>query len=91
MKGTPPVTGRAALLDLARTMKPIASAEIRTEHTEGDGQVAYSRGTATWVSGRPPDSGATIRVRQFLGWRKEADGVWRIALEVFLPFEEDPQ
>jgi len=26
-------------------------------------------------------------VRQILLWRREADGVWRIAIEAFLPLE----
>jgi ketosteroid isomerase-like protein len=84
----PPVSGRAALLDLARSMQPIASATIDSDHIEGSGNVAYSYGTAIWTSGRSPDATSTTRVRQVLVWRREADGVWRIALEAFLPLEE---
>jgi ketosteroid isomerase-like protein len=83
-----PIAGRAALLELARTMKPIGSAKISSERIEGSGTVAYSYGTATWTSGRSPDATSTTRVRQILAWRKEADGVWRISLEAFLPLEE---
>ena len=85
----PPVAGRAALLELARSMKPIASATIKSDHIEGSGNVAYSYGTATWTSGRSPGATSTTRVRQVLVWRKEADGVWRISLEAFLPLEAD--
>ena len=85
----PPVAGRAALLELARSMKPIASATINSDHIEGSGNVAYSYGTATWTSGRSPGATSTTRVRQVLVWRKEADGVWRISLEAFLPLEAD--
>ena len=84
---SPPVSGRAALLELARSMKPIASATIDSEHIEGSGNLAYSYGIATWNSGRPPDATSTTRVRQILVWRREADGVWRIAMEAFLPLE----
>jgi ketosteroid isomerase-like protein len=84
----PPVSGRAALLELARSMKPIASATISSDHIEGSGNLAYSYGTATWTSGRSPDATSTTHVRQILVWRREADGVWRIALEAFLPLEE---
>jgi ketosteroid isomerase-like protein len=84
-----PIAGRAALLELARTMQPILSATIRSDHIEGSGTVAYSYGIASWVSRRPPDATSTTRVRQILVWRKEADGVWRIALEAFLPVETD--
>jgi ketosteroid isomerase-like protein len=83
----PPVSGRAALLELARSMKPIASATISSDHIEGSGNVAYSYGTATWTSGRSPDATSTTHVRQILVWRREADGVWRISLEAFLPLE----
>jgi ketosteroid isomerase-like protein len=82
-----PVSGRAALLELARSMKPIASATIRSDHIEGGGNTAYSYGIATWTSGRSPDATSTTRVRQILAWRREADGVWRIAMEAFLPLE----
>jgi ketosteroid isomerase-like protein len=84
----PPVSGRTALLELARSMKPIASATISSDHIEGSGNLAYSYGTATWTSGRSPDATSTTHVRQILVWRREADGVWRIALEAFLPLEE---
>jgi ketosteroid isomerase-like protein len=82
-----PVSGRAALLELARSMKPITSATINSDHIEGSGNVAYSYGTAVWTSGRSPDVTSTTHVRQVLVWRREADGVWRIAMEAFLPLE----
>lgn len=83
----PPVSGRVALLELARSMKPIASATINSDHIEGSGNLAYSYGIATWNSGRPPDATSTTRVRQILVWRRDPDGVWRIAMEAFLPLE----
>jgi len=85
--GAPPISGRVALLELARSMKPIASGMINSDHIEGSGNLAYSYGTATWTSGRPPDATSMTHVRQILVWRREADGVWRIAMEAFLPLE----
>jgi len=85
--GSRPVCGRAELLELARSMKPITSATINSDHIEGSGNVAYSYGTAIWTSGRSPDATSTTHVRQVLVWRREADGVWRIAMEAFLPLE----
>jgi ketosteroid isomerase-like protein len=81
--GSPPVRGRAALLDMARAMTPMSSVRIVPEHTEGDGRLAYMRGTASWVNGRP--SGTTTRVQALMVWRKEADGKWRMAHEVLVP------
>lgn len=86
-----PVSGRVELLELARSMKPITSATINSDHIEGSGNIAYSYGTAIWTSGRSPDATSTNHVRQVLVWRREADGVWRIAMEAFLPLEPDQQ
>ena len=60
---------------------------INSDHIEGSGNLAYSYGTATWTSGRPPDATSVTHVRQILVWRREADGVWRIAMEAFLSLE----
>jgi ketosteroid isomerase-like protein len=81
--GAPTVVGRNALLELARTMKPLSSVRIRTERTEGSGNVAATFGTGTWVNGRPPNAGSTTAVRFVIVWRKESDGRWRIAQEMF--------
>jgi ketosteroid isomerase-like protein len=86
-----PVRGRAELLELARSMKPITSGTINSDHIEGSGNIAYSYGTAIWTSGRSPDATSTTHVRQVLVWRRESDGVWRIAMEAFLPLEPDKQ
>lgn len=83
----PPVSGRAALLELARSMKPMTSATINSDHIESSGNLACSYGTATWTSGRSPEATSTTEVRQILVWRREADGVRRIAMEAFLPLE----
>ena len=83
--GEQPVAGRAALLQLAHEMKPITAGVINSSHVEGSGNVAYSYGTASWVSGRPPQASTTSAYQQILAWRKEPDGVWRISLEAFLP------
>ncbi len=83
--GSPPVQGRDALLELARIMKPLSSVVINPEHTEGNERLAYVYGSGSWVNGRPPSVGKTTRVRFVMVWRKETDGRWRIAQEVFVP------
>ncbi|MBS1199441.1 MAG: hypothetical protein H6R27_119 [Proteobacteria bacterium] len=54
---------REALLEVARSMKPLSSVTIAPERTVGDGNLAYTYGRASWVNGRPPDAGATTYVR----------------------------
>jgi ketosteroid isomerase-like protein len=86
--GAPPVQGRPALLEMARAMKPLSTVVINPERTEGNKTLAYVYGTGSWVNGRPPDVGDTTRVRLLMIWRKEADGRWRIAHEIFVPDDE---
>lgn len=83
--GAPPVVGRQALLDMAKRMKPLSSVTISPERTVGVGNLAYVYCTASWVNGRPPDTGSTSRVRGVIIWLKEADGRWRVVQEVLVP------
>jgi ketosteroid isomerase-like protein len=80
--GSPAVQGREALLQMARAMRPLSSVTITALRTEGSENLAYTYGDATWVTGRPPNTGATTNLRFVIIWRKEADGQWRVALEL---------
>ena len=73
------VQGRAALLDMARTMRPLRSVSIRPRRTEGCGHLATVWCEASWVSGSEGES--SVDVRGMMLWRKEVDGHWRVALE----------
>ena len=74
------VVGRAALLDMARSMSPMSSVSIRALRTEGEGRHATVWFEGSWISG-PPESDDTVNVRGMILWRKESDGRWRVALE----------
>ena len=87
--GSEPIQGRAALLEMARTMKPLSSVVIAPRRTEGQGNLAYVYGSASWVNGRPPDLGRTTEVYLVIVWRKESDGQWRVAQEVFAPLAKE--
>lgn len=80
--GAAAVQGRAALLQMARAMKPLSAVSIQPVRTEGSGDLAAVYGHASWVSGRSPEAGSVTRVRLLIVWRKEADGQWRIAQEL---------
>jgi uncharacterized protein (TIGR02246 family) len=88
--GSPAVEGRAALLDMARAMKPLSMVSIRTLRIEGSGNVACCYAHASWVSGRYPEAGSATHMRGILVWRKEADGQWRVAMEL-LNIDPAPQ
>ena len=82
MPGNPPIAGREALLQMARAMRPLSSVSITALRTEGSGSIAYTYGEASWVNGRSPNTGTTTNLRLVIIWRKEADGQWRVALEL---------
>ena len=75
------VEGRPALLDMARSMRPLSSVSIRALRTEGRDGLAAVWSEATWVSGAAGGDPTDVRVRGVIVWRKEPDGVWRVAME----------
>lgn len=80
--GAAAVQGRAKLLEMARAMKPLSSVSIAPVRTEGSGTTATVYADAKWTNGRPPQTGAVSSYRTMIVWRKEADGQWRVALEM---------
>lgn len=75
------VEGREALLAMANGMSPLSSVVMTPLKTEGSGDLAYTDFRGSWVNGRPPETRGTSNVRGVIIWRKEADGVWRVAYE----------
>jgi len=70
------VVGRSSLLTMAESMRPMRAVSIRPLRTEGSGGLAAVWVEASWVSGSN-----TVDVRGMILWRKEPDGVWRVAME----------
>lgn len=75
------VVGRDALLAMARSMRPLRSVSIRPLRTEGQGGQAAVWVEASWVSGKAEGEPTSVDVRGIILWRKEPDGVWRVAME----------
>lgn len=50
-----------------------------------EGREALLEMARSMINGRPPEAGTTTNVRVLVIWRKEADGIWRLAHEVFAP------
>ncbi|MFC5175566.1 YybH family protein [Nocardioides taihuensis] len=75
-----PVRGREALLEMAAHMTPLRDVSITPLHTEGSGDRAAVWCEATWTSG-PEDARREVQMRGILVWRREPDGVWRVAIE----------
>ena len=75
------VVGRESLLAMARSMRPLDSVSIRPLRTEGRDGLAAVWAEASWVSGRGESDPVDVSVRGIMVWRKEPDGVWRVAME----------
>ena len=80
MSGAPAVHGRDEMN--RRTKTQLFSVALTPYETEGQGRLACVYGFFTCVVGRTASSdGQPIAMRFLIVWRKESDGVWRIAKE----------
>ena len=75
------VVGRDSLLAMASSMRPLRSVSIRPLRTEGQGDLAAVWCEASWVSGPAGSEPTAVDVRGIILWRREPDGVWRVAME----------
>jgi len=75
------VVGRDALLAMASSMRPLTQVSIRPLRTEGRDGLATVWVEGSWVSGSTESGPIHVAVRGMILWRKEADGVWRVAME----------
>jgi ketosteroid isomerase-like protein len=73
--------GRESLLAMARSMRPLRSVSIRPLRTEGQGGLAAVWCEASWMSGPAGREPTAVDVRGIILWRREPDGVWRVAME----------
>ncbi len=85
-----PVQGLEGLAAVFAAM-PFTDLTFETLEIDGTSDMAYVRGkyTAVWMvpgTGRMPDEGSYLEI-----WKRQADGSWRVALDVFnsdLPLPE---
>lgn len=75
------VVGRDSLLAMARSMRPLTDVSIRPLRTEGRDGLATVWTEASWVSGSADGVPTSVDVRGMILWRREPDGVWRVAME----------
>ncbi len=77
-----PVSGRAALTDLARSLGPLSSTEIVPLRTLVQGNLAYVQVRAAYAVGQGDAAGPIGHYRGVMIWRKDPDGVWRMLHEM---------
>lgn len=81
--GAPAVEGRDALLEFAASFPPVEKIRLRTQATEGEGDLAYVWGTYEMtvdLGDEPPaeETGTYLTV-----FRREADGEWKIVADTW--------
>jgi ketosteroid isomerase-like protein len=82
MPGAPPVHGRAEMLQRLETGVVLRSVTITPHSIESRGDLAYADGLFTCLTDPTEESpGGPVRLLFLIVWRKESDGVWRIARE----------
>jgi ketosteroid isomerase-like protein len=75
------VVGRDSLLAMASSMHPLTQVSIRPLRTEGRDGLATVWVEGSWVSGSAEGAPTNVAVRGIILWRRETDGVWRVAME----------
>jgi uncharacterized protein (TIGR02246 family) len=61
----------------------VREVDLRTEHAEGEGDLAYEIGSATLLI-RPEDGPETTdRVKYVVAWKRQAGGPWRQAVDIW--------
>ena len=80
-----PVSGRAALTELAGQMPPLSNVSIEPVRTMVEGRLAYVQIRGGYASGKGAAAGPVERFRGVMIWRKDPDGVWRMLHEMLAP------
>ena len=85
----PPVSGRRALTDLAKSLGPLSGVQIVPVRTQISGRLAYVQVRGSYAIGKPPAASAPTRYRGVMIWRKDSDGQWRMLHEMLAAEPKD--
>jgi len=89
------VQGRAAIQAALEAFPPISNFQVQILEIEGQGDLAYSRGSASMTLTPAGLAPIEDRVKYIEIWRKQADGSWKILRDIWnsdlpLPAPEPP-
>ncbi len=77
------VQGRAAIQAWIESFPPTTNFQVQIQEVEGEGDLAYVRGTATFTI--TPSGAAPVeeRAKYIEIWRKQKDGSWKIMRDIW--------
>lgn len=87
--GQRPIVGHAAIAAFLSAFPPFSDYRLEVAEIQGDGDLAFERGTASMIiaATEPPSH---WRVNYLVIWRRQVDGSWKVAREIFTPAAQSP-
>lgn len=78
------VRGREGIAGFMAGFPPLEDFQLNAAEVDGSGDIAYVRGSYVLVM-RPPGSEEAItdRGKYVEVWRRQADGAWKLAIDIF--------
>ena len=83
--GQAPIVGRVAIEAFLSSFPPFSDYCLEVAEIQGDGDLAYERGGASMNLALPDASPTQWRIQYLIIWRRQPDGSWRAAREIFTP------
>ena len=81
----PDIRGRAAIEAFLASFPPFSDYRLETLEIDGQGDVAYERGTNSMTLTPPGGAPAEWRSKYLVIYRRQTDGSWKVSREIFTP------
>jgi len=81
----PAMTGRQAIQQFWQSVMGmgVRQVELRTEHAEAAGDLAYEVGSATLIIQPEGGAAATDTVKYVVVWKRQVGGPWQLAVDIW--------
>jgi len=83
--GQAPIVGGAAIEKFLSAFPPFSDYRLEVAEIQGDGDLAFERGTASMTTILLQEPTNAWRINYIVVWRRQVDGSWKVAREVFTP------
>ena len=81
----PPIIGRSAIEEFLSSFPPFSDYRLEVAEIDGDGDLAFERGSASMALTPTGEPNQQFRINYLVIWRRQTDGSWRVARELFTP------